>query len=246
MILLYITLAVILGMGVRRCLYECKDKKVLAITISSCFVYLTIPISIYHTVEHLKFFMKPKLQSQIVRIVWLVPIYALESMFSIMFYDHSFYFQALRELYEAYAIYCFMRYLLHYLGDSKNLILRLSLKSPIMGVHKSPFCYLPPWQMGSEFLNRCKAGVFQYVIIRFLLTVISIILHMFMCYEEGNYSIDSAYLYMTIINCSSQWWALYSLLLFYQSSEIELSSIRPVAKLFCIKFCIFFSWWQGN
>ena len=30
-------------------------------------------------------------------------------------------------------------------------------------------------KMGAQFLHRCKAGVFQYVLIRFLLTLFSIL-----------------------------------------------------------------------
>jgi len=113
---------------VRHCIEECHDKKILATRISSSFVLLTLPISLYHTYEHLSNFVKPKLQSQIIRIIWIVrfpiliypylltnlslnqvPAYASDSMLSIVFYKHSFYFQAIRELYESYAIYCFMR-----------------------------------------------------------------------------------------------------------------------------------------
>jgi hypothetical protein len=38
-----------------------------------------------------------------------VPIFSLESFLSIVWIKGAFYFQVLREIYEAYVIYCFMR-----------------------------------------------------------------------------------------------------------------------------------------
>lgn len=234
-----------LGWRVRRCIGNCHDQQIMAISISKCFVFLTVPISVYHTYDHLTNFLKPRLQSQIVRIIWMVPVYSLEAMLSIIYYNKSFYFQTIRELYESYVIYCFMRYLLNYLGDERHLSVRFSSKTISLIHHKAPFCYLPPWQMGNEFLFRCKTGVFQYVLVRLLLTVMSLVLYVFHWYEEGNYSLNSAFLYVTLVNACSQWWALYSLFLFYHCFEADLQSVRPVAKILCIKLVVFFCWWQS-
>lgn len=69
---IYIVSSLILVSRVRRCLQECADKHVLAVSIAICFVGLTVPISIYHTWDHLNCFVRPRLQSQIVRIIWMV------------------------------------------------------------------------------------------------------------------------------------------------------------------------------
>eukprot|EP00602_Paraphysomonas_sp_CaronLab_P012289 CAMPEP_0185042902 /NCGR_PEP_ID=MMETSP1103-20130426/42613_1 /TAXON_ID=36769 /ORGANISM="Paraphysomonas bandaiensis, Strain Caron Lab Isolate" /LENGTH=425 /DNA_ID=CAMNT_0027583033 /DNA_START=679 /DNA_END=1956 /DNA_ORIENTATION=+ len=88
-------------------------------------------------------------------------------------------------------------------------------------------------------------GVLQCVVIRFALAVISLILHFFGWYEEGDYSITSSYLWMTLANCASQTYALYSLFLFYHVSHGEFKGIRPFEKFLSIKLVIFFSWWQA-
>ena len=106
---IYIISSACLALRVRSCVYQCVDKHVLALQIAECFVGMTIPISVYHAWEHLTNFVKPRLQSQIVRIIWIVPIYSLECLLSIQFMEHAFYFQAIREIYESYVIYCFMR-----------------------------------------------------------------------------------------------------------------------------------------
>lgn len=106
---IYIISSAWLALRVRGCVYHCVDKHLLALQIAECFVGMTIPISAYHAWEHLTNFVKPRLQSQIVRIIWIVPVYSFESWLSILFMEHAFYFQAIREIYESYVIYCFMR-----------------------------------------------------------------------------------------------------------------------------------------
>ena len=106
---IYVFSSVWLALRVRSCMYNCVDKHQLALTIAECFVGITVPISAYHAWEHLTNFVRPRLQSQIVRIIWMVPIYSFESLLSISFMEHAFYFQAFREIYESYVIYCFMR-----------------------------------------------------------------------------------------------------------------------------------------
>lgn len=243
--ILYIVSSVFLILRVRNCLHVCAEKNDLAIQIAQCFFGLTVPISIYHTWEHLSFFVRPLLQSQIVRILWMVPVFSLESLLSTIFVQYAFYFQAVREIYEAYVIYCFMRYLLHFLGDERYLMRKLATLPASMGYHKPPFCCLPAWSMGQEFLRKCKAGVFQFVVVRFLLTIASVVFYWIGLYEDGNYSFKNLYIYSIFINSVSQTWALYSLFLFYNCSHKELVTIRPFWKFLSIKLVIFFSWWQA-
>jgi hypothetical protein len=99
--------------------------------------------------------------------------------------------------------------------------------------------------MGSDFLRRCKAGVFQFVVVKFLLAVLTLLLRIIGCYEEGNYSSNSSYLWITLVCCCSQSWALYSLFMFYHCSHRELITMRPFMKFFCLKMVIFFCWWQA-
>ena len=107
---IYVMSSVYLALRIRSCMHNNDDKHRLAQVIAECFVGMTIPISAFHAWEHLTNFVRPRLQSQIVRIIWMVPIYSFESLLSIVYIKHAFYFQAIREIYEAYVIYCFMRW----------------------------------------------------------------------------------------------------------------------------------------
>lgn len=107
----YIIQSLCLALRVRNCVRNNTDKHQLAIVIAECFVGMTLPISLFHAWEHLTNFVRPRLQSQIVRIIFMVPVYSVESFLSIVYMKNAFYFQAVREIYESYVIYCFMRWM---------------------------------------------------------------------------------------------------------------------------------------
>jgi hypothetical protein len=105
----YVVSSIMFIYQVRTCLYECTDKHVLAQSIAVCFFALTVPVSLYQSWEHLNSFVKPKLQTQIVRIIWMVPVFSGESLCSIIWVEDAVYFQAVRQIYEAIVLYSFMK-----------------------------------------------------------------------------------------------------------------------------------------
>jgi len=60
-----------------KCALNCLDLHSILAELTQCMVIATIPISIFHAWDHLSNFCKPKLQSQIVRIIWMVSIEVL-------------------------------------------------------------------------------------------------------------------------------------------------------------------------
>lgn len=74
---------------------------------------------------------------------------------------------------------------------------------------------------------------------------ITIILQYFGKYQDGDWSPEGGYLYITIIYNISVSLALYSHLLFYFATRDLLQPFEPVLKFFTIKSVIFVSFWQG-
>jgi hypothetical protein len=104
-----------------------KQKHYIGWFSSGGFVLLTIPISIRIIVLHLTHWYKPQIQKYIVRIVWMIPIYAIESWLALRFKVVAIYFERLRESYESYVILCFLYYLIALLGnDEEDIIYILS------------------------------------------------------------------------------------------------------------------------
>jgi len=49
------------------------------------FVGLALPVSFYEVAMQLAFFARPRLQIRVIRILWMVPVYALNSWFALRF-----------------------------------------------------------------------------------------------------------------------------------------------------------------
>ncbi|XP_023938212.1 transmembrane protein 184C [Bicyclus anynana] len=211
--------------------------------IAGGFVLLAVPISIWQITQHIVHYTKPSLQKHIIRILWMVPIYALNAWIGLEFPEQSIYMDSLRECYEAYVIYNFMKYLLNYLNEDQDLEAVLETKPQVN--HLFPLCCMAPWEMGREFVHNCKHGILQYTLVRPLTTVISMICDLCGVYGESDFSPDVAFPYMIAINNLSQFVAMYCLVLFYQANKTELKPMKPIGKFLCIKAVVFFSFFQG-
>ncbi|XP_059061904.1 transmembrane protein 184C [Achroia grisella] len=211
--------------------------------IAGGFVLLALPISIWQITQHIFHYTKPSLQKHIIRILWMVPIYALNAWIGLEFPEQSIYMDSLRECYEAYVIYNFMKYLLNYLNDGQDLEAILESKPQVY--HIFPLCCLTPWEMGSEFIHNCKHGILQYTVVRPITTVISMICELSGVYGESDFSPKVAFPYMIAVNNLSQFVAMYCLVLFYRANRTELKPIKPIGKFLCIKAVVFFSFFQG-
>ncbi|XP_039952721.1 transmembrane protein 184C isoform X3 [Bactrocera neohumeralis] len=213
------------------------------ILIGGLFVLSAVPISIWHIIQHVIHFTKPILQKHIIRILWMVPIYALNAWIGLFFPKHSVYVDSLRECYEAYVIYNFMVYLLHYLNLGMDLEATMQYKPQVY--HFFPLCCMRPWVMGREFIHNCKHGILQYTVVRPITAFISVICEICGVYGEGTFAGNVAFPYIVVINNISQFVAMYCLVLFYRANKEDLKPMKPIPKFLCIKAVVFFSFFQG-
>jgi len=91
----------------------------------------------------------PGTQVYIVRILWMVPIYSVQSWLAMRFHKQAVFIETLRDFYESYVLYSFTQFLTEVLGGEEALILMLKDKSPTRGVHMwgLQWC-VKPWIMG--------------------------------------------------------------------------------------------------
>lgn len=193
--------------------------------------------------KHLQHYTKPHLQKYIIRILWMIPIYTLDSFLSLRFYDQALYFDVWRDCYEAYVLYCFFSLLIAYLDGLEALAEILQMKSPT--AHPFPMNFLPKFSPGGNFLLWCRRGILQFVLVKPVLSCVALFLEMRDLYEDGVLRWDRGYLYIAIINNISITISLYYLVLFYIVTEDNLRPFKPLPKFLCIKSVIFFSFWQG-
>lgn len=245
MVVLYI---VGLLVAIPICVWELQKMQVGVHTkawfIAGIFVLMTIPISLWGILQHLVHYTQPELQKPIIRILWMVPIFSVDSWVALKYPDIAIYVDTCRECYEAYVIYNFMIFLLNYLTNRcPNLALVLEAKDQQR--HLPPLCCCPPWPMGEVLLFRCKLGVLQYTVVRPVTTIIALVCQLSGIYGEGDFSLKNAWTYLVIINNASQVFAMYCLVLFYIVLKEELNPIQPVGKFLCVKLVVFVSFWQA-
>jgi hypothetical protein len=209
----------------------------------------TIVISVRLVYLHLTHWYMPEVQKYVVRIVWMVPLYATQSYLSLRFYEARIYIDAVRDFYEAYVIASFVYYLMELLGGQDALVELLRSKDPSIGRHNFPLnLILQPWELGLEFTLQCKHGVLQYVVFKSISTFLTFICESAGVYGEGKFEWLVAYPYLCFLQNLSVMYALYCLVMLYHAVEADLrhpTNWRPLGKFLCVKAIVFFCWWQG-
>ncbi|RCV10221.1 hypothetical protein SEVIR_2G097800v4 [Setaria viridis] len=194
--------------------------------------------------RHLLHYAEPTHQRFIVRIILMVPVYAVMSFLSLILPRKAIYFNSIREIYDAWVIYNFFSLCLAWVGGPGTVVVSLSGQS----LKPSWFlmtCCLPAIPLDGRFIRRCKQGCLQFVILKPILVVITFILHAKGKYEDGNFSVNQSYLYITIIYTISYSMALFALALFYAACRDLLQPYNPVPKFIIIKSVVFLTYWQG-
>ncbi|CAN0897464.1 Flap endonuclease 1 [Linum grandiflorum] len=85
-----------------------------------------IAFAVAHIYKHLLNYTEPTYQRFIVRIVFMVPVYALMSFLSLILPQSSIYFNSIREVYEAWVIYNFLSLCLAWVGGPGSVVLSLT------------------------------------------------------------------------------------------------------------------------
>jgi len=224
------------------------------VSISAIFVTITLYLSLHELSHHLTYMYKPLVQKYVLRIIALVPLYSLQSWFSLWpegtIRSIGINMEPLRDLYEAYAIASFMYYLIALGGGNDEMIVLLNCKDCSYGKHNIvPFrCICRDWEMGEEFLLRCKHGVLVFAILK-LFSVAAVLIFK----PLGIYGGDAANavdprhvdIYVALILSASMSWALYCLAKLYYAIKDDLKEWNLIGKFLCIKGVVFFTFWQG-
>ncbi|OAY67456.1 protein LAZ1 isoform X1 [Ananas comosus] len=231
-----------------------------ATVIAGVFMVMTLSLSLFLIFNHLSAYKNPEEQKFLIGVILMVPCYALESYVSLVNPSISVDIEILRDCYEAFAMYCFGRYLVACLGGEERTVeflereggssfdTRLLEHASEKGVIKHPFpmnYILKPWRLGEWFYLVIKFGIVQYMIIKTVTAILAVILEAFGVYREGEFKWNCGYPYMAVVLNFSQSWALYCLVQFYAAIKDELAHIKPLAKFLVFKSIVFLTWWQG-
>ncbi|PPQ96895.1 hypothetical protein CVT26_005881 [Gymnopilus dilepis] len=215
------------------------------LTLAGISTVIAVLVSMMSIWLQLRNYRKPALQRMVVRIMVMVPLYAVSSLISLFSVEAAFFIDAVRDIYEAFVIYCFFVLLLSYLGGERSLLILQHgrpPKEPVFPINlfkheidvSDPYTFL--------FLKR---GILQYVQVKPLLAAATLILKVTGKYNEGDFRANSGYLYISIVYNLSICLALYCLAMFWVCVNEDLKPFRPVPKFLCVKGILFFSFWQS-
>ncbi|XP_023983080.1 transmembrane protein 184B isoform X2 [Physeter macrocephalus] len=243
--------------------------------VSGFFVWTALLITCHQIYMHLRCYSCPNEQRYIVRILFIVPIYAFDSWLSLLFFTNDqyyVYFGTVRDCYEgtSWNTCCVPRVrprgasskpqagpalsalvIYNFLSlcyeylGGESSIMSEIRGKPIESSCMYGTCCLWGKTYSIGFLRFCKQATLQFCVVKPLMAVSTVVLQAFGKYRDGDFDVTSGYLYVTIIYNISVSLALYALFLFYFATRELLSPYSPVLKFFMVKSVIFLSFWQG-
>jgi len=192
---------------------------------------------------HVLHFISP-LQRHYIRILLLVPLYAVESWLALRYKEQRIYLEVLRESYEALVIWSFMKLLLDFTRPvaQQALAARPYSHARLM----APLCCCHGCRLADgSFVRWTSFGVFQYVIVRLTMAFASLVAQWAGTLCEGEWHGRCLFPYSTSLINLSQLVAMYCLVLFYYELKAELAPLRPLGKFLAIKALVFLTFWQS-
>ncbi|KAJ5921262.1 hypothetical protein N7466_009588 [Penicillium verhagenii] len=230
----------------------------LSLIVGGVCALLACIVSIILIMAHAMHYSKAIEQRHIIRILWMVPIYSIVAWLSILFYNDSVYFEVMGDCYEAFAIASFFSLLCSYIAPDLH-----SQKDYFRGIQPKPWLWPLSWfqkwtccganrgawrnpRSGLTWFNVIWAGVFQYCLMRVLMTIVAVSTQATGRYCEESLSPAFAYIWVLVIESVSVSIAMYCLIQFYIQIKDDIKEHNPFLKILSIKLVIFLSFWQSE
>jgi len=218
------------------------DSSYLGFVSGAVFTALSIILSGVLIWRHLTAYSNPKQQRLIIVIILMVPLFAIDSYVGMLEVQGAEWIvmilDAVKECYEAIVIWAFLQLMYSYLDLDGGKTIPKELEG--RHIHQTmPFNWcMKDMELNAATLSRLTMWTTQFVVLRPIISVISVLLQLFDDYDKFSF-------YINIVLNVSVTLAVYALMLFYHAFADELSEHRPLAKFLCIKGVVFFAFWQG-
>ncbi|RKP12974.1 organic solute transporter Ostalpha-domain-containing protein [Piptocephalis cylindrospora] len=201
-------------------------------------------LSFINILLHLKNYRRPHAQRLTVRIIFMIPVFAFSSWVSLALPQAALILGALREIYEAFVIYCFFNLLITYLGGEREMLISMHKRPPVP--------YVFPVSMWQRYMDpgdpytflKLKRGVLHFIYIKPLCAISTMLITWVGDHYDG-FNVDQGHAILAIIYNISYSACLWCLSMFFIATKEDLRPFRAVPKFLCIKAVIFFSFWQG-
>ncbi|TVY78412.1 Transmembrane protein [Lachnellula suecica] len=227
----------------------------LGLIIAAGTALIAVLLSFYLIWMHALHYTKPYEQRHIIRILFMIPVYATASFLSFWFYWHAIYFTVMYECYEAFAIASFFALMCHYLAPNLH-----DQKEYFRGIEPKPWVWPLSWaqkccggekgcwrtpRSGLTWFNIIWTGVYQYCFIRVTMTITAVITQVFGKYCESSNSPVFAHIWILVIEGVAVTIAMFCLIQFYVQLRKDIAQHSPLLKISAIKLVVFLSFWQS-
>lgn len=191
--------------------------------------YISVCIGLFAIISHLKNYRKPIDQRPVVRILCMVPLFAINSFAQLYLPKWAaFVCNFICEFYEAFVIYAFYTLLTNLLGGERQIIYSTTGRAPVhIWMFKIDIS-------DPETYIALKRMIMQFVYIRPAITIAMFLFRR-----------PVLKLLITILYNISITFALQALTVFYVCLKGDLAPFRVVTKFLSIKSVVFFSYWQS-
>jgi hypothetical protein len=152
----------------------------------------------------------------------MAPIYAVDALLSLTFNNAAPYINVVRDCYEAFTVYNFLKLLFELLGGERAVIKLMQSKKQTKMIF--PLQWTEPWEMGDEMFYNCKFGVMQYVIVIPLCALVTFISGAAGAFEASGWHMME--MCIQFVACCSASWAIYCLVTFYMVMQGKSSQPR--------------------
>jgi len=226
----------------------------LALAVSAAFGLVAIIVSFVLMFLHATHYSRPRQQRHIIRILFMVPIYALVSFLSIWFYIHSVYYEVLRDCYEAFAIASFFSLMSAYIAEDlhhqKQYFRTIKPKRWVWPMKYFQKCtggekgWLRTPRSGLTWFNVIFVGVFQYCFTEVAMTITAVVSQHWSRYCLESLNPAFAHVWVMVIEGVAVSIAMYCIIQYYVQIKDDVARHRPLLKVAAIKLVIFLSFWQ--
>ncbi|KAI2866857.1 hypothetical protein CBS147343_176 [Aspergillus niger] len=228
----------------------------LCLIMGGAFGLMAILVSFYLIGMHATHYSKKIEQRHIIRILLMVPVYSVVAWLGTYFYKNDVYYDLIGNCYEAFAISAFFSLMCAYIAPDLH-----SQKEYFRGVEPKPWVWPIPWlqkctggekgiwrtpRSGLTWFNVIWVGVFQYCLLRVLMTIIAVVTQKFNLYCEESLNPAFSHIWVLLIECIAVSIAMYCLIQFYIQIKDDISQYQPFLKILSIKLVIFLSFWQST
>ncbi|KAF7555804.1 hypothetical protein G7Z17_g1894 [Cylindrodendrum hubeiense] len=226
----------------------------LARIVGSGTTLVAVLVSLYLIWRHALNYTKPREQRHIIRILFMVPVYAVSSLLQIFFYEHAVYIEVISQCYEAFALAAFFALVCHYVAPDIH-----SQKAFFRGMKPKPWIWpislfakccggqRGPWRTprsGLTWFNVCWISIYQYCFTRIAAGAIAVSTEAVDKYCESSNNPAFAHIWVQAINMVAVTIAMACIVQVYVQLKEPLAEQKLFTKILAIKLVVFLVLWQ--